>query len=129
MRYPALIDGEKGAYGVVFPDLPGCNGMGSTIDEAIHDAQDAMPVWMEVMEEGGRPIPEPSALEDVEVPEGSTLTSILLLRSGRHRPSVRVNLHLDADVADAITSESKRRGISRKDYVEEAIRLAAQMGR
>ena len=129
MRYPALIDGEKSAYGVVFPDLPGCNGMGSTIEDAIQDAQDAMPLWMEVMEEGGRPIPEPSALEDVEVPEGSTLTSILLVRSGRHRPAVRVNLHLDADVADAINLESKRRGISRKAYVEEVVRIAAQMGR
>ena len=38
MRYPALIDGEAGAYGVVFPDLPGCVAMGSTIDEALGNA-------------------------------------------------------------------------------------------
>ena len=28
MRYPALIDGKDGAYGVVFPDLPGMFGDG-----------------------------------------------------------------------------------------------------
>ena len=110
MRYPALIDGEKGAYGVVFPDLPGCNGMGSTIEEAIQDAQDAMPVWMEVMEEGGRPIPEPSALEDVEVPGGSTLTSILLVRSGRHTGS-----ESDVDVTEA--TELRPRQDAREVFV------------
>jgi len=30
LRYPALIDGEKGAYGVTFPDLPGIVAMGET---------------------------------------------------------------------------------------------------
>ncbi len=79
MRYPALIDGEKGAYGIVFPDLPGCLAMGATIDEAIQDAQEALPQWIEA--------------------------------------------------ADTINSESKRRGISRKAYVEEVVRIAAQMGR
>ena len=34
-RYIALVDGKKGAYGVVVPDLPGCYAMGKTIDEAL----------------------------------------------------------------------------------------------
>src|SRR5258705_8927480 len=32
-RYVALIDGKPGAYGVIFPDLPGCTAMGKTIDK------------------------------------------------------------------------------------------------
>ena len=35
IRYPALIDGAKGVYGVSFPDLPGIVAMGDTIDEAL----------------------------------------------------------------------------------------------
>lgn len=124
MRYPALIDGTKGAYGVVFPDLPGCLAMGETIDEAIHDAQEALAQWMDAADERGITIAEPSALEDVEVPEGSALTSILLVRAARNRPAVRVNLYLDAGVADAINSETNRRGITRKDYIEEVVRMS-----
>ena len=30
IQYPALIDGEKGAYGVTFPNLPGIVAMGKT---------------------------------------------------------------------------------------------------
>ena len=35
MRYFVMIDGKIGAYGVVFPDLPGCAAMGKTIDGAL----------------------------------------------------------------------------------------------
>ena len=37
MRYVALVDGKKGAYGVVVPDLPGCTSAGKTIDAAYHN--------------------------------------------------------------------------------------------
>ena len=42
VRYPALIDGEKGAYGVSFPDLPGIVAMGDTMDEALMNAEEAL---------------------------------------------------------------------------------------
>ena len=60
MRYPALIDGEVGAYGVVFPDLPGCVAMGSTIDEALGNAREALSDWMDSMEEAQQFVHGPS---------------------------------------------------------------------
>ena len=42
IRYPALIDGDEGAYGVVFPDIPGVGAMGHTVDEALGHA----PRWV-----------------------------------------------------------------------------------
>jgi len=42
-----LIDGEPGAYGVVFPELPGCIAMGDTVDEAIENAGEALRDWMD----------------------------------------------------------------------------------
>lgn len=41
-QYPALIDGKRGAYGVVFPDLPGIVAMGKTIGEAMVNADEAL---------------------------------------------------------------------------------------
>ena len=38
MKYPALIDGEPGACGVSFPDLPGVVAMGDTPDEVVRNA-------------------------------------------------------------------------------------------
>ena len=128
MRYPTLIEGGGGHFGVVFPDLPGCTAMGHSVEEAIANASDALRDWMDSMEEHGNPIPPPSALEDMEVPEGCALTTILLVRETRDKPSVRMNLVLDAGVADAITSEARRRGMSRKSYVEWMTRTIAQLG-
>ena len=128
MRYPALIEAGGGDYGVVFPDLPGCVAMGNTIDEAICHAEEALYDWMDSMKELGHPIPAPSALEDTDVPAGCALTSILLVESRRGKPSVRLNLVLDAGVVDTITSEANRRGITRKAYIERVVRFAAQMG-
>ena len=128
MRYPALIESGGDDHGVTFPDLPGCVAMGQTLDETIRNAEEALHDWMDSMEELGHPIPTPSQLEDVEVPPGCALTSILVVKAQRDKPSVRLNLVLDAGVADAITSEAKRRGMTRKAYIERVIRFAAQMG-
>ena len=40
-RYPALVDGEAGAYGVTFPYLPGIVAMGETMHEALVNAEEA----------------------------------------------------------------------------------------
>ncbi len=78
MRYPALIDGEAGAYGVAFPDFPRCVAMGSTVDEAIENAEAALREWIDSMEDAGQPVAPPSALEAVSVPEGSALAFVTL---------------------------------------------------
>ena len=79
MRYPALIDGEAGAYGVVFPDIPGVGAMGCTIDEALVHAEEALRDYAIESARDGVVLIAPSALEEVEVPAGSALTSVLLI--------------------------------------------------
>ncbi len=126
MRYPVLIDEGPGVVGVVFPDLPGCVAAAATIDEALVNAEEAVRDWVEVAEEDGFTVPEPSALEDIDVPDGSVLGSVPLIQvSG---VPVRANLSLDSGVAAFIDSERKRRGMTRRAYVEWMARRIAQMG-
>ena len=127
-RYPALIDGAKGAYGVAFPDLPGIVAMGATLEEAMLNAEAVLQDAALEAERDGMALSPPSALEDVDVPAGSALSSILLVRAAPARRSVRLNLTLDAAVADIIKSEADRRGMSRKRYVEWMTRRLAQIG-
>lgn len=63
--YIGLIDGKAGAYGVYFPDLPGCTAMGATIDEAAANAAKAMRDWVDVTEQKGGAIPAPRAMESL----------------------------------------------------------------
>ena len=79
MRYPALIDGEAGAYGVVFPDVPGIVAMGHTINEAMINAGEVLRDYAIESAMDGQALATPSAIEDVAVPSGSALTSVLCL--------------------------------------------------
>lgn len=125
-RYPALIDGEKGAYGVSFPDLPGIVSMGTTMDEALLNAEAALRDYVVDAERDGDEVIPPSAIEEVDIPMGSALVSVPLIHlSGR---SVRANLTLDEGVAAYIDDEARRRGMTRTAFVEWMTRRLAQMG-
>ncbi len=126
LRYPALVAGREGAYGVVFPDLPGCVAMGYTVDDALVNAEDALRDYTLDVEEDGEVLPGPSLFQSIDVPKGSQLVSIPLLRiSGR---KVRANLTLDEGVAAFIDSEARRRKMTRTAYITWMARRIAQMG-
>jgi predicted RNase H-like HicB family nuclease len=123
-RYIALIDGKAGAYGVVFPDLPGCMAMGKTMDGALGNAADALRDWVEATEESGGKVPRPRLLEalrrDPEVKEalksGAGLAAIALVRE-TGKP-VKANLSIDSGVLAAMDEEAQRRSLTRSAFVE-----------
>ena len=85
-HYPALIDGEKGAYGVTFPDLPGIVAMGETVDEAVLNAEEALCDYAVEAEADGEEIISPSPLDKVGTLAGQRLISIpLVVRGGEKR--------------------------------------------
>lgn len=123
-RYTVLIDGTAGAYGVVFPDLPGCTAMGETLDEALSNAVEALRQWVEIASARGRAIPEPRSPDAIranarfaeDFAAGATLGSVTLVRKlGR---SVKANLSLDSGILAAIDATASRLGISRSALVE-----------
>ena len=45
------------AYGIVFPDAPGCFSAADTMDEIFAMASEALEGWADVMREDGMPLP------------------------------------------------------------------------
>ncbi|HSZ73726.1 MAG TPA: type II toxin-antitoxin system HicB family antitoxin [Rhizomicrobium sp.] len=123
-RYIALIDGKTGAYGVVFPDLPGCTAMGKTMDDALAHAAEALRDWADVIEESGGKIPRPRALETlrrdhevkIALAEGAGLATVPLVRE-TGRP-IKANLSIDSGVLAAMDEEAQRRSLTRSAFVE-----------
>ncbi|MFG5118072.1 type II toxin-antitoxin system HicB family antitoxin [Methylorubrum sp. POS3] len=126
-RYIALIDGEAGAYGVAFPDCPGCTAMGETVDEALSNGAEALREWMiDRVAAGLAPTPARSAdaiLADPmesEMVEGAVMASVpLFLDAGR---AVRVNLSLDAAALAMIDEAAGKRGLTRSAFLVSAAR-------
>ncbi len=124
MRYIALIDGGPGAYGVVFPDLPGCTAMADTLDQAMAAAAAALGDWINTVESSGNPIPAARTAESLRgdpdvseaLAEGASLAAILVVRS-TGKP-VRANLSLDEGIVSAIDAAARTRGITRSAMVE-----------
>lgn len=52
---------EDEAFIAVVPELPGCSAWGDTYEEALREVQVAMSLYLETLQEEGRPIPEPKA--------------------------------------------------------------------
>jgi predicted RNase H-like HicB family nuclease len=123
-RYIGIIDGGGDVWGVTIPDLPGCVGGGTTLDEAIDSATIALQEVAGHKISGGFSVPPPSSLEQTLAkddfgPNPITVLIPLLLDAGR---TVRANLTLDAGLLEAIDKAAKLRGVTRSAFVADAAR-------
>jgi predicted RNase H-like HicB family nuclease len=128
MRYPVIVDRHMGEYQITLVDLPGCASTGPDLDRAIIAAEQVMQQWADCVESLGQTVPAPSPLEEVDVPPGKSLASIMLVRSSPNRQNVRVAMTIDAGVLESIDLEAKRRQMSRKAYLEWMTRFVAAHG-
>ena len=67
MRQVIIMPAEEGGYTIEVPSLPGCYSQGETIAEAIANIQEAIALYVEVLEEDGKPIPEDSHLQIIRI--------------------------------------------------------------
>jgi len=127
-RYVAIVDGKPGAFGVVVPDLPGCTSGGTTVDEALRNAVEAVTLWVEDARADGEKVPKPRSAEKLRgepevaaaLARGGILAYVpLVLDTGR---PVKANLSLDAGLLDAIDEAAARRGLTRSAFLASAAR-------
>ncbi len=62
-----LTPEEEGGYSVAVPALAGCHTQGETVEEALANAREAIELYLEVLRDEGRPIPEDVKTGKVEV--------------------------------------------------------------
>lgn len=67
MYFPIAIEpcDATHAFGVVFPDLPGCFSAGDTLEEAIENAKEAASLWLETSLDAGKSIPSASDIKSI----------------------------------------------------------------
>jgi predicted RNase H-like HicB family nuclease len=58
MRQVIIYPGEDGYWVAECPSLPPCISQGKTREEAIANIKEAIQLYIEVLEQEGRPIPE-----------------------------------------------------------------------
>jgi len=120
MHYVAVIDKDPGsAYGIQFPEVPGCFSAADSFEEIVPNAIEALSLFFE----DGEPVP-PRGIEAVrdevagDIADGAVLMMIPYVRDRRR--VVRVNLSLEKGFLDTLDEAARMRGMTRSAFVQKA---------
>jgi predicted RNase H-like HicB family nuclease len=131
MNYPIVIHKDrKSDYGVTVPDLTGCFSAGSTVDEAIAMAREAIELHLEGIIEEGLPIPAPGSIEqhrqNPDYADGTWAVVSVDQATLRVRAK-RINITMPERILDAVDRFAEKRGETRSGLLVRAV--ADYMGR
>lgn len=107
--YPAIVERAGDGFSVFFPDLPGCTSAGSTIQQAVLNAEEALAGHLLVSAQYGDDVCDPTSLDQLEVDADIEEAARILVRVERPGKSVRLNITLDEGLVAAIDRVAKNR--------------------
>ena len=112
--YPTIVEADTEGYSVFFPDVPGCASGGATLQEAAQNAEEALQAHLDLSEEHGDPLPEPSDLDTAPVDPDIRVAARLLVRAETTKAKpVRVNIMMPGDLLAAVDRHAARLGYTR----------------
>jgi predicted RNase H-like HicB family nuclease len=116
----AVVHKDPGsAYGISFPDVPGCFSAADDLSDVIPNAVEALSLYFD-----DRPLPEPRDLDVLrteaapDIAEGAALIAVPLVETSR--TAKRVNISLDKGTLAAIDAAARVRGLTRSAFRAEA---------
>ncbi|MEM9999457.1 MAG: type II toxin-antitoxin system HicB family antitoxin [Pseudomonadota bacterium] len=121
--YLALVQKDPGsAYGVTFPDLPGCFSAADRQDEILPNAMEALELYADDLAD----LPNARDLEALkqdqsltnELAEGAYLIAVPLIRNTQK--TERINITLNKGLLRAIDAEAQRRKMTRSGFLAQA---------
>ncbi len=122
--YLALVEKEEdSAFGVRFPDLPGCFSAADEQNDVMSNAIEALQLWAEDM-----PMPPPSSHDQIlemdgvrgALASGSYLVAVPLIENDT--AVVRANVTFERGVLRAIDKVAQERGLTRSAFLADAAR-------
>lgn len=122
--YLALVEKEEdSAFGVRFPDLPGCFSASDEQNDVLSNAIEALQLWAEDM-----PMPPPSSHDQIlemdgvqaALASGAYLLAVPLIENDA--AVVRANVTFERGVLRAIDKVARERGLTRSAFLADAAR-------
>ena len=129
VQFLGVVEKDEGsAYGIWFPDVPGCFPAADDLEDLPATAAELLRQHVEALESAGNAVPKPrpfdAALNDKDVRQAmrrgaTTLLVPLLADEGR---TVRVNVSFDRGLVGQIDEAAKARGLTRSAFMAQAAR-------
>ncbi|UZW55348.1 type II toxin-antitoxin system HicB family antitoxin [Sphingobium sp. JS3065] len=119
--YAIVHKDPDSAYGVTFPDLPGCFSAADREEEVLPNAVEALDLWFEDADDvQPRPIDQIRAAVADELAQGAYLLAVPRISAAGK--ITRVNLSMDRGMLDAIDDAAALRKLTRSAFMIEAAR-------
>jgi predicted RNase H-like HicB family nuclease len=117
MQYAIVIHKDADSdYGVTVPDLPGCFSAGSTLDEALAMAREAIELHLEGLIAEGQPLPAARGIEahrnDPDLSDG-TWAVVSVQASNLRTRAKRINITMPERILDAVDRFAAQSGETR----------------
>jgi DNA end-binding protein Ku len=126
MHVVAMIHHEGGAYGVSFPDFPGCTTVANDLDSAVAKAGEVLAFHAEGLAEDG-PLPRPRSLSELESDpdfcEDAKDALLVLVPYEAPTRAVRINITLEESLLARIDRSADAASETRSGYLAAAARL------
>ncbi len=122
--YPAIFHKENESYWVEFPDLEGCQTYGSTLNETMEFAQEALAAYLLTLFEDNLPIVQPSELSSISHDEDSFVTLVTCdINQYKDTKAVKKTLTIPSWLNERALSM----GINFSQVLQEALLIKIQM--
>jgi predicted RNase H-like HicB family nuclease len=118
--YPAVVDRDGPAFGITFPDFPGCVSADETAEAAIAAGTEALTGHIACMVEDGEPIPDPTPLDRISWESDENVVCVTLVSVPVPGRVQRYNVTLDESLVAEIDQTAGRGNRSR--FLAEAAR-------
>lgn len=123
--YALVRKDDDSAFGVEFPDLPGCFSAADELEDLLPNACEALELWFEdAADVQPMPLSRIRELFAADLAEGAFIVAVPHIRqTGR---LVRANISLDRGMLDAIDKAAAERSLTRSAFLADAARKAIE---
>jgi predicted RNase H-like HicB family nuclease len=124
LYFIAVVNKDEGsAFGVHFPDVPGCFSAANDMDSIVPNAIEALSLYAE-----DTPLPAPRGIDDIredpsvaaDLASGAMLVAVPVIENDTR--VVRANITLERGVLKAIDAAARRRKLTRSAFLAQAAR-------
>lgn len=127
MQIVGLIHREGQAFGISFPDLPGCISAGSTLDDVIHQGMEALDFHISAMIDDGEPLREFRTVDSLRDcgdfdEEFKTAELVTLLATEIPGKAVKVTITMEEHLLQRLNTAAERQGYTRSGFIADAVR-------
>ncbi len=130
--YWGLVHSDGGAFGISFPDAPGCISAADTLEDVLVDGCEALSAHLAWMKAEGDTIPPPRSHADLTADPEAEMnveggTWHLVVPRAVQAPRLRVNIMIEPGLLREADAAAEAEGKTRSGLIEEALRVRLEL--